>query len=486
MNWVIVLEIAYLILLVLVGLRIVFDTTSTHKTLAYLLLIIFVPLLGIFFYFSFGINYRKRTVFSKKLIRDDALRSQIIREVIARSELNLKQNKEVLGDAKSLVKLLLNDSTSPLTTGNHVTILQNGEQKFPEVLRAIEDARDHIHIEYYIYEDDTIGQQLADAMIRKASQGVKVRLIFDAFGSGSIRKQFLNKLKEAGIEAFPFNRIRIVALANPLNYRNHRKIIVVDGRVGFVGGINVSDRYINEEPGGRRKNALFWRDTHLRIEGPGVQYLQYLFFCDWNFCAKQNLEPGPAYFNPSGLRDGDESVQIAASGPDSPTATVMLSILKAINLARKEIMITTPYFIPGETILNALKVAALSGVSVRILAPGISDSKLVNAAAWSYYDDLLRVGVEIYLYRKGFMHAKTIVIDDNISIAGTANMDYRSFDLNFEVNAVVYGRNLAAQLRAAFLEDLLDADKIDATQWRKRPLFKQLPERLARLLSPLL
>jgi cardiolipin synthase A/B len=487
MNWIVVLDIAYIILVVLVCVRVIYDTTSTNKTLAYLLLVIFIPVLGMLFYFSFGINYRKRRVYTKKLIQDDELRKEVINEVISQTEANLKDNSHAIGDAESLVQLLLRDSLSPLATGNKLKLLTNGEQKFPELFEALNNARHHIHLEYYIYENDVIGNQVKEILIRKASQGVKVRFIYDAFGSKSLRKKFLYELKNSGVEAYPFNRIRFVPLANRLNYRNHRKIVVVDGCCGFLGGINISDRYINDERINRKKGyKLFWRDTHLRIDGPGVQYLQYLFFCDWNFCAKQKLEPGPVYFDDRKHPVGNESVQIAASGPDSPTSTIMWSLFKAINLAKKEILITTPYFIPGETILNALKVASLGGVKVKILAPGISDSRLVNAAAWSYFDDLLRAGVEIFLYRKGFIHVKTMVVDDYISIVGTANMDYRSFDLNFEVNAVVYGEKLAAQLHSSFMEDLVDAEKIDPEVWRKRPLFKQLPERIARLLSPLL
>lgn len=487
MNWIVILDIAYVILVVLVCLRVIYDTTSTNKTLAYLLLVIFIPVLGMLFYFSFGINYRKRRVYTKKLIQDDELRKELINEVISQTEANLKDNRHAIGDAESLVNLLLKDSLSPLATGNKLKVLTNGEEKFPDVFQALNNARHHIHLEYYIYEDDVVGNQVKEILIRKASEGVKVRLIYDAFGSRSIRKKFLRELSDSGVEAYPFNRIRFVPLANRLNYRNHRKIIVVDGCCGFLGGINISDRYINDERINRKKGyKLFWRDTHLRIDGPGVQYLQYLFFCDWNFCAKQKLEPGPVYFDDRKHPVGNETVQIAASGPDSPTSTIMWSLFKAINLAKKEILITTPYFIPGETILNALKVASLGGVSVKILAPGISDSKLVNAAAWSYFDDLLRAGVEIFLYRKGFIHVKTMVVDDNISIVGTANMDYRSFDLNFEVNAVIYGEKVAAELRTTFMEDLVDAEKIDPEVWRKRPLFKQLPERIARLLSPLL
>lgn len=486
MNWVVILEFVYVALLVMVCLRIIYDTSSTNKTLAYLLLVIFVPVLGMLFYFSFGVNYRKRRVYSKKLIQDDALRQEVIREVIAKTERNLKENVEDIGDASSLVHLLLRDSISPLTMGNHVKLLLNGEQKFPEVFKALEGAKHHIHIEYYIYEDDTIGTQLRDVLVRKAKEGVAVRMIYDAFGSRSIKRKFLKTMRDAGIEAYPFNRIRFVPLANRLNYRNHRKIIVVDGRAGFVGGINISDRYINNGNKTGSGSGLFWRDTHLRIDGPGVQYLQYLFFCDWNFCAGQKLQPGPVYFDGVRQPGGNESVQIAASGPDSPTSTIMLSMLKAINLARREILITTPYFIPGETILNALTVASLGGVSVKILAPGVSDSKLVNAAAWSYFGELLRAGVEIYLYRKGFIHVKTMVVDDYISIVGTANMDFRSFDLNFEVNAVVYGEKLAGELRASFSADLAGAEKIQPETWIRRPVFKQFPERVARLLSPLL
>jgi cardiolipin synthase len=332
-----------------------------------------------------------------------------------------------------------------------------------------------------------IGNEIKDILIRKAKEGVKVRVIYDAFGSRSIRKKFVRELTASGVEAYPFNRIRFILLANPLNYRNHRKIIVVDGNCGFVGGINISDRYINDPRYHRgRKPEVYWRDTHLRIDGPGVQYLQYLFFCDWNFCAGQHLQPDNFYFDRRNNPDGHESVQIAASGPDSPSSTIMLSLVKAINLAKHEVLLTTPYFIPGESMLNALKVASLGGVRVRLLAPGVSDSRLVNAAAWSYYDDMLRAGVEIYLYRKGFIHVKTLVVDDYISIVGTANMDFRSFDVNFEVNALVYGTKLAAELRSNFMDDLEESERINPEEWRKRPMFKQFPERVARLLSPLL
>lgn len=485
MNWLLIFEIIYLVILLLVCLRIIYDTRSTTKTLAYLLLAIFVPFAGMLFYFSFGINYRKRKMYSKKLIADDDLSGKLREDIFKYSKHTFDHSDPEVQSNRELAIMLVKDSFSPLTANNEVKLLVNGEYKFPEVLSAIRQAKHHIHIEYYIYEDDEIGCAIADALIQKVKEGVTVRFIYDDFGSRTIRKKLIPRLKEAGVHAFPFYRIIFIALANRLNYRNHRKIIVIDGSTAFVGGINVSDRYINntEEP-----NKLFWRDTHLRIDGPGVLYLQYLFLCDWNFCANDHLHSDAMFFPrpPAFPVKGNKVVQIAASGPDSDTPTILFSLLQAINLATEEILITTPYFIPGESLIDALTVAALGGVAVKLLVPGVSDSVLVNAAARSYYGGLLKAGVEIYLYTKGFVHAKTLVTDRKIAIVGTANMDYRSFDLNFEVNAIVYDREVANELAAVFYADIAAAEKIDPIVWESRPVWKQLLEKTARLVSPLL
>jgi cardiolipin synthase len=259
---------------------------------------------------------------------------------------------------------------------------------------------------------------------------------------------------------------------------------VVDGRTAFVGGINVSDKYNNSKAG----NKLFWRDTHLRIDGPGVQFLQYLFVGDWNFCANKKLLPSPDLFPAMSSYPITENkiVQIAAGGPDSPTPTILYSILQAINLATSEILITTPYFIPGESLMDTMVMAAMSGVNVKLLVPGISDSKLVNAASRSYYRDLLNAGVEIYLYNKGFVHSKTLVADGKIAVVGTANMDIRSFDLNFEVNAIVYDEDIAGQLKKAFYDDLKESEKIDPIAWNSRKWYQFLWEDIMRLFSPLM
>lgn len=485
MTWLLLSEIIYIVIVIMVALRIIYDTRSHVKTLAYLLLVIFVPVFGIFFYFSFGINYQKRKIYSKKLIDDGHLKAKLHNDMLQYSKDILTQSSPEVQSSRELAVLLFRDIKSPLTGNNKVKVLTNGEEKFPEVLDALRAAKDHIHIEYYIYEDDEIGRALAEVLIQKAEEGVQVRFIYDDFGSRSIRRKMGARLRAAGVMAFPFHKIFFLFFANRLNYRNHRKIIVVDGQTAFVGGINVSDRYINK-PSDSTK--VFWRDTHLRIDGPGAHYLQYLFLGDWNFCADEKLQPTDNFFpQPASFSvKGDQVVQIAAGGPDSDLPTVLFSMMQAINHATEEILITTPYFIPGESILNALVIAALSGVSVKLLVPGISDSRLVNAAARSYYDELLEVGVEVYLYRKGFVHAKTLVSDRKIAIVGTANMDFRSFDLNFEVNAMVYSRETADELRAAFYEDIKDAEKIDPVVWRSRSKYRQLLEKIARLLSPLL
>jgi len=361
-------------------------------------------------------------------------------------------------------------------------LLKNGENKFPELLKAIRSATHHIHLEYYIYECDDTGLEMIELLIEKAKKGIEIRFIYDDFGSPGIKKKVEQRMKLAGIEIFPFHKINFYLLANRINYRNHRKIVIIDGDIAFTGGINVSDKYVNKGGAGK----LFWRDTHVMIKGPAVYYLQYLFITDWNFCCPRQLAPDQSYFAKGDRILNNCYVQIAASGPDSPLPSVLYSLLQAIYLAREEILITTPYFIPGESLLDALCVAALSGLKVKLLVPGISDSKFVNAASKSYYKTLLEAGVEIYLYQKGFVHAKTMITDSKLSIIGTANMDYRSFELNFEVNAIIYNSSFAQQMRDLFFADLDDALKIDMEEWISRPWHQQLPEKIARLFSPVL
>ena len=484
LNWLVISELLYLLILIAVCIRIIYETNSTVKTLAYLLLTIFLPLFGIFFYFAFGINYRKKELYSKKIISDTNLSNQIKQNISTYSAQTYYNIAESDRPNKQLAKYLLKEM-SPLTRGNTARLLINGEEKFPAVIQALEEATDHIHIEYYIYENDKIGRIIEEILIRKAKEGVAIRFIYDDFGSHAIRKNIVKALRKEGVEAYPFYKIRFIRLANHLNYRNHRKIIIIDGKKAFVGGINVSDKYINEH---NSANKIFWRDTHLVMEGPGVYYLQYLFICDWNFCSGKALENIQHYF-PDVYRNnppGDKIIQIASSGPDSVNPTILYSLLYAVYQAQAEILITTPYFIPDQSIMDALMVAALGGVLVQLLVPEKSDSRLIELAACSYYDDLLSAGVKLFFYKKGFIHAKTLVVDRKLAVIGTANMDFRSFDLNFEVNAIVYDVELATSLANVFVEDIKDAIVMERSAWSNRPVSRKFLEKTARLVSPLL
>lgn len=483
MSFTIIAIIIYVILLITVCLRILLETHSTNKTLAYLLFCLFIPVIGMGFYLMFGINYWTKSKYTKKITRDDKMLHQLKKDVTDYDRVSISIDEPVKQHSE-LAAMLIKDIGSPLTRNNKIKLLVNGEKKFPELLKALREAKHHIHMEYYIYEYDEIGTEVIELLIEKAEQGVQVRFIYDDFGSPSIKKKTEDRMCKAGAEVHPFHKVHFYLLANRINYRNHRKIVVIDGQTAFIGGINVSDKYVNKED----KKKLYWRDTHVRIDGPAVYYLQYLFIADWNFCCPKALKPKDVYFPPAATiaQEEDCYVQITASGPDSVLPSVLYSILQAIYLAKKEILIATPYFIPGDSIMDALSVAALSGLSVKLLVPGISDSKIVNAASKSNYNDLLEAGVEIYLYKKGFVHAKTMVTDGMLSIIGTANMDNRSFLLNFEVNALIYDKKIAGQMRKQFFEDLEDAKKINKEAWLSRPGYQQLPEKLASLFSPVI
>ncbi|MFD2907592.1 cardiolipin synthase [Flavobacterium ardleyense] len=484
MNWILIIQLAYLLLIFFVILRVLYDTRSSTKALAYILFIIFVPLVGMIFYFSFGINYRKRKLYTKKIVEDEPFRMLIHNKMNAHS--NEISNSGLIPDKNiTLTEYIRRAGSSPLTANNKVKLLINGEEKFPELLKALENAKSHIHLEYYIYENDVTGNQIAEILLKKAKEGLEVRFLYDDFGSQGLGKPFIQKLNEAGVKTAPFYKIKWYALANRINYRNHRKIVIIDGLTSFVGGINMSDKYRNDL---NPKNKLFWRDTHLMIKGQGTSYLQYLFMCDWNFCSPNKLVYNELYFPeiPQNNTIENDVVQIAASGPDSSQPVIFYSLLEAISAAKKSIYITSPYFIPGESLMDALIIAIQSGLDVKVLVPGISDSKMVNAAANAYYTELLQYGAKIYKYSKGFVHAKTIVIDDDLAIIGSANMDYRSFDLNFEVNAMVYSKNIANQLKEAFENDLKESAQIDAHSWLNRPKHIHQWEKIVKLLSPFL
>lgn len=454
---------------------------TPSKALGYMLLVISFPVGGILIYFAVGLNYRKKEMYRKKLVIDELEFPKLEQKASSYTQAALLKNKERIGNFFQLANYSRNKNLT--SYNNTAKLLVNGEEKFPDVIESLKNARHHIHIEYYIYNNDEIGNQLAQVLMDKAREGVQVRFIYDDYGCRGIRKNIVKELRAAGVEAFPFYKINLILFANRLNYRNHRKIIVVDGEVGYVGGINVSDKYINQD-----KNSLFWRDTHLKIVGTSVLNLQFVFLTDWNFCANQKMGISNEYFpmeTESG-HFGNHLVQIVSSGPDSKYPSIKYTLIQAILSAKKEICITTPYFIPDKSFLDALNIAVLSGVRVRILLPGVSDSIIVNTTTRSYFQDLLEAGVEIHTYTKGFVHAKTMVCDQQISIIGTANLDNRSFDLNFEINAIIYDEDIALELHGIFENDLASASQITLKEWEERPLYMRLMERVLHLFSSLM
>lgn len=466
---------------VVASVRVVLETRSPTKTAAYLLLILLFPVGGPLLYFLVGVNYRKRRIYSKKLIRNTDLFSQVRDTIQKDSKLLREKYPELTRKSDSLIDLLLGESLSPLSE-NKVTVLLNGENKFPALLESISKAQKFIHLEYYIFDDDSTGQSVKDALIKKAKEGVKVRIIFDDFGSHGLWDTFVDEFRANGVEIYPFYRVHFMFLANRINYRDHRKVVIIDGVIGFIGGMNIADRYVN----GIIDNK-FWRDTHVKIEGRATLTLQYHFLSNWNFCSGQSLGMSPDLFPEIAPKpDYTDLVQIVTGGPDYPRPSIMMSYFTAIMLAKKRVYITTPYFIPNETMMNAIKQAAFSGRDVRVLIPERSDSAFVDAASRFYFINLMEAGVKIYLYKKGLIHAKTMVVDDSLSIVGTANMDLRSFELNFEINALIYSERVNAEMTETFYEDLEHSQLLHLEDWTKRNKFRIFIEALARILAPLL
>lgn len=474
----------YVTLLIYTIIRILLDTDSTPKTLGYLILVILVPLLGIFLYFSFGINYRHQSSNTRGMHAQKELDPQFLKDVPDRREQLLHDNGSEIKHFAPVVHFLEGIAHERLSL-NRFKLLINGEEKFPEVLRVLERARNFIHMEYYDWENDIRGNQIKDILLKKVREGLQVRVLYDDYASRKIKRNIVKELKEGGVEVHPKIRVKIRQLANRLNHRDHRKVIVVDGKTGFVGGINVSDRYDNSIDTG-----LYWRDTHLSITGPLVLSLQRHFIVSWNSARTTNKLSYHAdlfpYSSPAS-EDGTSGLgQVVAGGPIYPMSNIMLSYLRIFSLAKEKLYITNPYFIPSESIMDVLKQAAVGGVDVRLMIPYKSDSAIVGAASRFYFSELLQAGVRIFLYKKGFVHAKTVVADSMLSVVGTANMDIRSFDLNFEIMPVIYGREFAAQLEEVYLRDLKECVEVNPEAWERKSIFRRLRYAVARLISAFL
>ncbi len=468
----------YLIAFALIG-RIVDERKEAGATLAWILTIVFLPYLGALLYLLIGRNrFRRRT--RRRTNSLDQLRSEGDRPPHQEQDCAaLAADSSLSGDIE---RVALRVTGSPVLSGNSSQVFVDTDVAYDRMQEAILAARHHVHLASYIFRPDEAGRRFRDLLVIKAGEGVEVRLLVDDVGSQGLDDSFVLELENAGGK---FARFMPVMPFRPTwrpNLRNHRKILVVDGRVGFCGGLNIGTEYQ-----GRKKKFAPWRDTHMRIEGPAVWRLQEIFCEDWHFAADENLLSREYYHDfPADGCLGEEMVQVVDSGPDKRYETIRAVLFSAINAARKNVYITTPYFIPGDAMLLALKTACWRGVDVRILLPGKSDLWLVKWAGRSYYRELLEAGIRLYEHRPGILHAKTMVIDGNWATIGSANLDIRSFRLNFEVNVLVSGRAFAARMDEIFESDLEHAHEITTQQMRDESHLRRFAESVCRVLSPVL
>jgi cardiolipin synthase len=460
---------------------IIFENRNPSKSLAYILVIVFLPILGLIIYYLVGKKPAfKRPVLKRKSVFDRQKLAQYFDELRPQMEQQLHYLETVIGDMSYPFRYLYNQKQSLISTGNKVTLLNNGEEKFPALFKALENARSHIHIEYYILTADDVGNRLADMLIKKKKEGVEVRVIVDDVGSNHIGK-LPKRFEEAGIEFLRTLPVAFSSLANS-NYRNHRKIVVIDGTIGFVGGINLDDRYWNNG-----KHDLYWRDTAVCIEGPAVNLLQAQFMLSWFFSGgSDNFGQPTDYFNLYPPKKGNAIVSVVASGPGSAFPYILETILVAIHQAKKSIRITSPYFIPPEQLTSALVIAASNGVEVELILPAKSDSYIVQHASFSFIKPLLQRGVKVYLYEKGFIHAKTIFIDSVLAFVGTANLDTRSFFLNFEITSIIHEAEFCKACEESFERDKQFSTLVTLERWLDRPLFYRGLDSVCRLVAALL
>ncbi len=473
------LLVVYVITIMLVVIFTVLENRSPLNTISWILVLIFLPVIGFIIFIFFGQNYRKEKIIARKGLRNHELFSNIAHTQIFKITEGEMIDHPTLNKHRNIITLLLNNSNAVVTSGNKIKILHNGEATFDSIIESLEQAQNFIHLEYYIFTDDEIGRKIIEVLKRKAAEGIEVRLIVDDVGSWELKKPFFDEMWNAGIQTYSFLQVRFPNLTSKVNYRNHRKIIVVDGLIGFLGGINIADRYVK----GSEKLG-FWRDTHLKIEGNSVNALHTVFLTDWYFVSQIELHDNK-YF---ALREpiGEHIMQIVASGPDSDWPGIMMGIFHAISSAEKSVYIATPYFMPSESVLLALKTVALGGVDVRIIIPERSDAIVTHLSSKSFISEMLEADVKFYFYQKGFLHSKTIVVDESIAIIGSANMDFRSFEQNFEITAFIYDEEIATEMKDSFMDDIKNSCLIDIAGWRSRSKVEKIKESFARLMSPLL
>jgi cardiolipin synthase len=455
------------------------ERRNASSTWAWLMVLFFIPIVGFILYLIFGRKLSNRKIFTWDTISKLGVRKEVESQLLSIEEGEFTFKHEALMRYKDLYYLHLKNNDAIYTQDNDVDVFTDGKEKFTALIKDLEQATDHIHLLYYIIRHDQLGSRIADVLVRKAREGVEVRFLYDAMGSRLLSRKYIKRLKNAGVHVDAFFPARMPMINFKLNFRNHRKLAIIDGKIGYIGGFNIGDEYL-----GKDNKFGYWRDTHLRIYGDAVRNMQTRFILDWNQASRNDILYEDRFY--VGAPAGDVGVQIVSSGPDSDWEQIKYGYIKMILSAKEYVYIQTPYFIPDESLMDALRIAALSGVKIRMMIPNKPDHPFVYWATLSYTGELLRTGAEIYIYQNGFLHAKTIVVDGKISSVGTANIDVRSFRLNFEVNAFLYDQDIAKKLVDEFENDITLSTQMTYKLYEKRSFGIRFKESVSRLLSPIL
>ena len=472
-HWIFI--VLYVAVIVGIMLTVLMDNRQPAKTIAWVLVLLFVPVVGIVLYIFFGQNTRKMKLISGRSL--DQLSKRSMLEFVEQRNLRMPEY------FSSLVRLFTNQSLSLPFKDNAVEFYTDGYQFFPALLQAIKGATNHIHLDTYIIADDPLGRLVSDALIAKAREGVEVRLIYDDVGCWRVPERFFDRMRQAGVKVRSFMPVRYPAFTSKVNYRNHRKVCVIDGTQGFIGGMNIALRYVKGLHGG----TLPWRDTHMRLRGSVVYALQRAFLVDWYF-VDRTLINDHRYYPPMPWHISNDSLaQVVTSSPIAQWPDIMQGYVRILLEAKRYVYMETPYFLPTEPVLFAMRTAALAGVDVRLLIPRRSDAWLIQLASMSYVTETLEAGVKVRLYEKGFNHSKLLVADDQISTCGSTNIDFRSFENNFEANVFFYDRQTALRIKDIYMRDEdCSINFSEARELHHRPYMHRFVESLLRLLSPLL
>ncbi|WP_190279533.1 cardiolipin synthase [Ornithinibacillus gellani] len=469
-----------IILNIALGFSIIFlERKDASSAWAWLMVLLFIPIAGFFLYLIFGKPISKRKIFTWDTKSRLGVKKAVQAQLRAIEDDHFPLKNEELMKYKDLYYLHLRNDDAIFSQDNNVELFTDGKDKFDSLIKDLQKAKDHIHLLYYILRHDELGQRIADVLIKKANEGVEVRVLYDDMGSRSLSKRYIRRLRQSGALVESFFPPKIPKINFKINYRNHRKLAIIDGVVGYIGGFNIGDEYL-----GASKKFGYWRDTHLRIVGDAVKHMQTRFILDWNQASRNHILYEERYY--AAKPAGDVGVQIVSSGPDSDWEQIKNGYIKMIMSAKEYVYIQTPYFIPDESLRDAVRIAALSGVDVKIMIPNKPDHPFVYWATFSHIGDMLEAGADVYIYQKGFMHAKTIVMDGKIASVGTANIDVRSFRLNFEVNAFLYDVGLAQRLVEAFENDVMHSTQMTRKLYQQRSLLIRFKESISRLLSPVL